>query len=63
MLFKIDKYPFLRGIVEVAKKYNANYISHGATGKGNDQIRFELGCYALYPEIKVIQNTVEPRSP
>lgn len=29
------------------------YISHGATGKGNDQVRFELGCYALCPEIKV----------
>lgn len=31
----------------------AEYISHGATGKGNDQIRFELGCYALYPNVQV----------
>uniref|UniRef100_A0A8C6SVH9 Argininosuccinate synthase n=1 Tax=Neogobius melanostomus TaxID=47308 RepID=A0A8C6SVH9_9GOBI len=40
--------------VEIARKEGAEYISHGATGKGNDQIRFELSCYALYPEVKVI---------
>ena len=40
--------------IEVAKKYKANFVSHGATGKGNDQIRFELGYYAHQPKIKVI---------
>lgn len=40
--------------VEIARKENAEYVSHGATGKGNDQIRFELTCYALYPEIKIL---------
>uniref|UniRef100_A0A6I8RIP7 Argininosuccinate synthase n=1 Tax=Xenopus tropicalis TaxID=8364 RepID=A0A6I8RIP7_XENTR len=40
--------------VEIAKKEAAEYVSHGATGKGNDQIRFELTCYALYPEVKII---------
>jgi argininosuccinate synthase len=42
------------GLIETAKKYGCKYISHGATGKGNDQIRFELSCYALDPFIKVI---------
>jgi len=40
-------------MVKVAKNEGIRYISHGATGKGNDQIRFELACYALYPEVKV----------
>ena len=40
--------------IEIARKYKANYVSHGATGKGNDQIRFELGYYAHNPKIKVI---------
>jgi argininosuccinate synthase len=40
--------------IEIAKKYKANFVSHGATGKGNDQIRFELGYYAHNPRIKVI---------
>jgi argininosuccinate synthase len=40
--------------VEIAKKVGANSISHGATGKGNDQVRFELGAYALMPNVKVI---------
>ena len=40
--------------IELANKYNADYVSHGATGKGNDQIRFELGYYAHNPNIKVI---------
>ncbi|XP_049567382.1 argininosuccinate synthase isoform X1 [Orcinus orca] len=40
--------------VEIAQKEGAKYVSHGATGKGNDQIRFELTCYSLAPEIKVI---------
>jgi len=41
-------------LVEIAKKENADAISHGATGKGNDQVRFELGAYALMPGVKVI---------
>ena len=41
-------------LVEIAKKTGANSISHGATGKGNDQVRFELGAYALMPGVKVI---------
>ncbi len=41
-------------MVEIAKKVKADAISHGATGKGNDQVRFELGAYALMPNVKVI---------
>ncbi len=41
-------------LVELAKQEGAEAIAHGATGKGNDQIRFELGVYALDPEITVI---------
>ena len=41
-------------LVEIAVEQNADAISHGATGKGNDQVRFELGAYALKPDIKVI---------
>jgi len=40
--------------IEIAKQVNAEYVSHGATGKGNDQVRFELSYYALNPRIKVI---------
>jgi len=40
--------------IEIARKVGANAVSHGATGKGNDQVRFELGYYALEPNIKVI---------
>jgi argininosuccinate synthase len=40
--------------VEIAAKENAGYVSHGATGKGNDQVRFELAYYALNPKIKVL---------
>ena len=40
--------------MEIAAKENAEYVSHGATGKGNDQVRFELTYYALNPKIKVI---------
>lgn len=40
--------------IEIAKKENAEYVSHGATGKGNDQVRFELTYYALNPRIKII---------
>lgn len=42
------------GLVEVAKEKGAKYISHGATGKGNDQVRFELNCFALFPGVKII---------
>ncbi len=41
-------------LVEIAKETGADAISHGATGKGNDQVRFELGAYALSPDVKVI---------
>ncbi|CAO2605153.1 Argininosuccinate synthase [Lemmus lemmus] len=40
--------------VEIAQREGAKYVSHGATGKGNDQVRFELTCYSLAPQIKVI---------
>ena len=41
-------------LIEIAKKEKAEYICHCATGKGNDQVRFELAAYALNPKIKVI---------
>jgi len=41
-------------LVEIAKEVGADAISHGATGKGNDQVRFELGGYALMPDVKVV---------
>ncbi len=41
-------------LVEIAAETGADAVSHGATGKGNDQVRFELSAYALNPEIKVI---------
>ncbi|PJE31277.1 Argininosuccinate synthase [Pseudooceanicola marinus] len=41
-------------LVEIAAETGADAVAHGATGKGNDQVRFELACYALNPEIKVI---------
>lgn len=41
-------------LVEIADETGSNAISHGATGKGNDQVRFELGAYAINPDIKVI---------
>jgi len=41
-------------LVRIAEKTGADAIAHGATGKGNDQVRFELGAYALNPDIKVI---------
>src|SRR5579863_1593417 len=40
--------------IEIANKVGADAVAHGATGKGNDQVRFELGYYALKPDIKVI---------
>ena len=41
-------------LIEIAKLVGADAIAHGATGKGNDQVRFELSCYALNPDIKII---------
>ena len=41
-------------LIDIARKTKADAISHGATGKGNDQVRFELGAYALMPDVKVI---------
>jgi len=41
-------------LIEIANETGADAISHGATGKGNDQVRFELGAYALKPDIKII---------
>ncbi len=41
-------------LIEIANETGAQAISHGATGKGNDQVRFELGAYALRPDIKII---------
>ncbi len=41
-------------LIEIARMTGAGAIAHGATGKGNDQVRFELGAYALNPDIKII---------
>src|ERR1700741_190002 len=41
-------------LIEIARKTGADAIAHGATGKGNDQVRFELGAYALMPNVRVI---------
>ncbi|MDG0996784.1 MAG: argininosuccinate synthase [Gammaproteobacteria bacterium] len=41
-------------LIEIAAETGADAVSHGATGKGNDQVRFELGAYALNPDIKII---------
>jgi argininosuccinate synthase len=40
--------------IEIAEKVGADAVAHGATGKGNDQVRFELGYYALKPDVKVV---------
>src|SRR5918994_864986 len=41
-------------LLEIAHEVGADAVAHGATGKGNDQVRFELACYALDPHIRVI---------
>jgi len=41
-------------MIEAAAKENCAFVSHGCTGKGNDQVRFELAFYGLKPDIKVI---------
>ncbi len=43
-----------KGMIDLVNKTHADAIAHGATGKGNDQVRFELGAYALKPDIKVV---------
>lgn len=43
-----------KGLVQLAKKEKTNLIAHGATGKGNDQVRFELAAYALMPNVQII---------
>ncbi len=43
-----------RGLVNAASRFGADTIAHGATGKGNDQVRFELSAYSLKPEIKIV---------
>ena len=40
--------------IEIAQHVGADAVAHGATGKGNDQVRFEIGCYALNPDIRII---------
>ena len=47
--------------VEIAAKENANMVAHGATGKGNDQVRFELAYMALNPELKIIAPWKDPK--
>ncbi|KAL2919142.1 argininosuccinate synthetase [Polyrhizophydium stewartii] len=46
--------------IEIARREGCDYVSHGCTGKGNDQVRFELGYYALHPGIKVIAPWRDP---
>lgn len=43
-----------RAMIAVAEREGCQFVSHGCTGKGNDQVRFELAFYALKPDIKVI---------
>jgi len=43
-----------KGLIEAANRFGATTIAHGATGKGNDQVRFELAAYALRPDIRII---------
>jgi argininosuccinate synthase len=47
--------------IEIAQKEGAEYVAHGSTGKGNDQVRFELAYYALNPEIKVVSPWKDPQ--
>src|SRR5476651_659242 len=48
--------------IEIARKVGADAVCHGATGKGNDQVRFELGYYALEPGIRSEEHTSELQS-
>ena len=47
--------------VEIAKQENAQWLSHGATGKGNDQVRFEMAYYALKPDVKIYAPWKDPK--
>ncbi len=47
--------------IEIAKKENTIYVAHGATGKGNDQVRFEFGYYMHMPEVKIIAPWKDPK--
>jgi len=49
-----------KGMVQVARQEGAEWVSHGATGKGNDQVRFELTAYALKPDVKIVVPWREP---
>ncbi|BEJ12970.1 hypothetical protein CspHIS471_0301440 [Cutaneotrichosporon sp. HIS471] len=49
-----------RGMMEVAKREGCDFVSHGCTGKGNDQVRFELAFYGLDPSIKVVAPWRDP---
>jgi argininosuccinate synthase len=58
-----NKYPLVsalsrpilvKHLVQVAEQYNAQYVAHGCTGKGNDQVRFEVGIVTLNPDLKVL---------
>ncbi|XP_009701789.1 PREDICTED: argininosuccinate synthase, partial [Cariama cristata] len=51
-----------RKLVEIAQREGAQYVAHGATGKGNDQVRFELTCYALCPDLKVSGGWLSPQA-
>lgn len=53
--------PIVKKLVEIARKEGATAICHGATGKGNDQIRFELGIKALAPDLKIIAAWRDPK--
>src|SRR5512143_2465783 len=50
----IERHLIAKRQIEIARKEGADAVAHGATGKGNDQVRFELTCYALAPHMKVI---------
>ena len=54
LLGTISRYLIGQKLVEVAKQFNATTICHGATGKGNDQVRFELSILALNPELEIV---------
>lgn len=56
----LARYPLAKKQIEIAKKEKAQYVSHGSTGKGNDQVRFELTYLALDPNIKIISPWKEP---
>ncbi len=54
LLGTISRYLIGKKLVEMAHKFNADEVCHGATGKGNDQVRFELSIMSLDPKLKII---------